>query len=74
MKRYKNKDGNSGILFYEAGSNFIIISFKGGGTYLYDNVRPGSKHVAKMIELAASGEGLATYINKYIRENYAKKL
>lgn len=74
MVPYKNRKGNSGIVAYEPGSNFIIIRFKDGGTYLYNDTKPGVKHVTKMLRLAATGEGLATYINKYVRENYDRKI
>jgi hypothetical protein len=74
MIRYKDINGNSGIAAYEAGSNFIIIRFKDGATYLYNYTQPGKQHVDEMLRLAATGKGLTTYINKYVRENYAEKI
>lgn len=74
MKRYKDKSGNSGVAFYEAGDDYIIVRFTGNTTYLYTHQKPGKQHVARMKMLAEAGEGLATYINKFVRENYAKQL
>ena len=74
MKRYNNLDGNSGITHYRAGDDYIIIRFVDGGEYLYNHRAPGGGHVAQMILLAQRGRGLATYINKYVRDNYAERL
>ncbi|RYE22821.1 MAG: hypothetical protein EOP51_12315 [Sphingobacteriales bacterium] len=74
MKPYQNKSGKGGIAAYENGDDSIIIKFKGDRIYLYNTDAPGKKHVNKMKMLAEAGQGLATYINKYVRENYAEKL
>lgn len=71
---YANRSGNSGITFYEIGPSFIRIWFKDGEGYEYDNVKPGPDHVEAMKQLAEQGQGLATYINRYVRENYARKV
>jgi len=39
-----------------------------------DETKPGAQHVARMKQLAEEGRGLATYINRYVRDNYARKL
>lgn len=74
MIPYKNLSRESGVQAFESGPDFIIIQFKTHGTYLYDHERPGLRHVTRMIELALRGEGLATYINKHVRNNFAAKL
>jgi len=74
MKRYKNMSGNSGILAYEIDNNSITIQFRVGGIYLYNTRRPGGYLLEQMKSLAISGVGLNTFINKYIRKNYDKKL
>lgn len=71
-KLYKNT--TSGILSFIDGGSYIIIQFKTLGTYLYNTKKPGGIHVRQMIKLAHIGKGLATYINKYVRDNYAAKL
>lgn len=74
MQRYKDTDGDSGIAAYETGPGSITIRFADGGTYLYDASAPGAKHVAELQRLARRGNGLNTYINKYVRSNYAARL
>lgn len=72
--RYGDLDGNSGVTAYELGPDFIKVRFIDGETYLYNSVRPGAAHVARMKALATRGRGLASYINKHIRKNHAGKL
>jgi len=74
MQRYKNMDGDSGVAAYEIGRGSIIVQFREDGAYVYDGSRPGARHVAEMQRLARAGKGLATYINKFVGKNYARKL
>lgn len=74
MPKYKDFSGRSGVAAYEIDGPTIIITFKDGGRYLYDPTAPGTEHVKAMRALARAGEGLATYINKHVREHYAKRL
>lgn len=73
MKRYQNLSGNSGVIAYECGSDHIALQFQDGSVYEYDHTRPGRKHVERMKALALSGRGLTTYLNKFVRDNYARK-
>ncbi|HYG53199.1 MAG TPA: hypothetical protein VD905_20005 [Flavobacteriales bacterium] len=73
MKKYKNTSCNSGILAYETGRDFILVQFTDGEKYRYSYKIPGKKHVDEMKKLAAAGKGLATYINKYVRERFEGK-
>ncbi len=72
MEQYRNPE--SGVDRYEIAADAIVIQFKDGGVYRYDHVAPGRRHVAAMKLLARQGRGLATYINRFVRENYAEKL
>jgi hypothetical protein len=74
MQPYMDLNGDSGVATYEVGQDSITIQFSRGGTYLYTNSVPGAMHVAEMKRLAETGDGLNTYINKYVRKNYAAKL
>ena len=74
MQPYKNLSRNSGIRGYEIRGDSLVLYFKEGGGYVYDRHKPGAKHVAEMKRLALAGRGLATYLNKHVRENYARKL
>lgn len=74
MKTYKNLSGNSGVVAYEIGKNFISIKFEGeSGIYTYDYTRPGREAVEHMKALALKGEGLSRFISEYVRTNYARK-
>lgn len=74
MKTYKNLSGDSGVVAYEIGKNFIRIKFEGeSGIYLYDYKRPGKALVERMKELALKGKGLSTFISQHVRTNYASK-
>ena len=73
MTKYKNLSGESGIIAYEIGSDFIRIQFEDKETYLYTEDSSGAEHIAKMKELAEKGRGLNTYVNQHVRSNYEKK-
>jgi len=73
-KRYRNLSGNSGVVSYETGPDWIAVTFRGGTTYLYDESEPGSEAVEKMKRLAAAGRGLSTYISQHVGERYADRL
>ncbi|MQA92931.1 MAG: hypothetical protein GEU90_22385 [Gemmatimonas sp.] len=73
MQRYQNVQGNSGIAAYETGPDWIRVTFKHGGTYEYQYASTGESHVERMKKLAASGQGLATFISKFVKANYARR-
>jgi hypothetical protein len=73
MHPYLDLSGDSGVDGYEDGVDWIKVRFKQGGTYLYDGDRPGPAHVEQMKRLARAGDGLATYINRYVRRNYSRR-
>ena len=74
MKRYRNLDGNSGVTAYENGCGFIRIRFVNGDTYEYTDEATGREHIANMQQLARAGRGLATYVSRFVHEDYARKL
>lgn len=74
MEKYKNLSGNSEVSYYETGITYIKIQFKDGSVYLYNNVKPGLDVVRKMQLLAAQGCGLNSYINLFVKHNYAYKV
>lgn len=74
MQRYKNLKGDSGVTHYELRPGSIALRFRNGDTYLYDRRRPGQHHVTRMQTLARNGQGLSTYVSRYVRDNYAAKL
>lgn len=74
MQAYKDNSGDSGVAGFKIAAGSITIAFKNGGVYLYNSRKPGTKAVETMKKLALSGDGLATYINKYVRQNFAARL
>ena len=74
MHRYRNLDGHSGVSAYELGEGWIRIRFVGGETYEYTDAATGAEHVRNMQTLARAGEGLATYVSRFVHEAYARKL
>lgn len=74
MERYANKSGNSGVSSYEIGSNYILVGFTTGSIYEYTYASAGSSHIENMKALAKSGSGLNSYIMKYARKGYSKKI
>ncbi|MGK4566283.1 hypothetical protein [Flavobacterium sp. 3HN19-14] len=72
MIPYKNQNGNSGIIGYEIADNAIRIRFLDGEEYLYTYKTAGKETIEKMKQLAISGKGLATYLNRFASEKYEK--
>ena len=70
MKKYKGISENSGVSAYRSGIDRIDIKFQDGRLYTYSYRSAGRDHVEKMKDLAETGKGLTTYINKYVRELY----
>ena len=73
MNSYKDVNGDSGVIAYEHGEDFIKVQFKNGAVYHYDYASAGSTNIEKMKELAVAGDGLNAFINKYVRTSYARR-
>ena len=80
---YKARNPSAGVLNYELIDDHlgeaILLEFASPETdhkhrYLYNADRPGPEHVAAMRRLALAGDGLTTYVNQHVREDYAAKL
>ena len=74
MERYKNINGDSGVVAYETGDDYIKVKFIDGVVYLYTNAITGQHHINQMKKLAAKGLGLSAYISRHVRDRYAAKL
>lgn len=75
MPRYRDIDGDSGILSYHYGADWISVEFERGAQrhYRYTYASAGSFHVERMKALADQGEGLNSYIIKNVAKAYEKK-
>jgi hypothetical protein len=74
MQSYLNLGGDSGVIAYEIGEDFIIVEFKDRSQYLYNYAMTGSGNVERMKQFAISGRGLNSYISRTVRKLYAAKL
>lgn len=72
MERYRNLGGDSGVVEYEIGMDFIKVRFeKSHKVYVYDYDSAGKGKIEQMKTLAKSGTGLNTFINKKVRKSYS---
>jgi len=74
MERYRNLDGDSGVVAFEIGASSILVEFTDKSKYLYNGSKPGPAAVSEMQKLARAGRGLNSYINRFIGKNYARKI
>ena len=74
MKQYQNRSGDSGVIAYEIGSDFIKVQFREGRTYLYTYTSAGRDNIKMMKHLAADGQGLSTFISTTVKDRYAGRL
>lgn len=73
MISYKNLGGNSGVVAYESGTDYIKLRFqRSRKIYVYDAAAPGRTHVERMKKLASAGRGLATYVSQNVKRNYSR--
>ncbi|MEG0308939.1 MAG: hypothetical protein RR636_13410 [Clostridium sp.] len=73
MERYKDINGDSGVVAYELGVEYIRVQFSTGAIYLYTNESTGIQNIEQMKRLAQNGDGLNAFINTTVRMRYAKK-
>ncbi len=74
MERYKNRSGDSGIVAYEIGGDYVKVQFHDGAIYIYNYQSAGKDNVEQMKKLAVSGERLNSFINRTVKKQYAVKL
>ena len=72
MRLYANHGGNSGIVSYEYGDNYISVQFSTGNIYTYSYESAGKSNIEHMKMLADSGSGLNSFIMKNVRTIYEK--
>lgn len=73
MQPYFNINGNSNVLCYNIGTNYIEVQFRGTPKiYRYSYSSAGANNVETMKSLARQGHGLNSFINKNVRNLYEK--
>jgi hypothetical protein len=71
MERYRNLSGNSGVIAYNIGPDYIQVQFSSSSRiYTYSYRKAGSVHVENMKQFARNGSGLNSYINRYAKSLY----
>jgi hypothetical protein len=62
---YENSGGNSGILGYLIGDDYVVVQFRGGADtfYKYTKSSAGEYEIGLMKELAEKGQGLNSYLS-----------
>lgn len=73
MEHYADIDNDSGVIGYDIGTDFIRVYFSTSAIYLYTYSSAGPSNIENMKSLAISGEGLNSYINKYVKKGYSRK-
>lgn len=73
MQPYRNLAGDSGVVSYETGPDFIRVEFTGGNSYLYTYRSAGAGIVEEMKILAERGRGLSTFISRTVKGMYVAK-
>ncbi|TSJ41660.1 hypothetical protein [Fluviicola chungangensis] len=74
VQRYLNRGGNSNVANYSIEGDSITVQFKDGSMYLYNYFSTGVAGVEQMKRLAVNGMGLNSYISRFVRKQYARKL
>ncbi len=72
MLLYQNQNGTSGVYAYEIGPDYINVQFSTGAIYAYTYQSAGSQNIEHMKMLAQSGSGLNSFINRSVRNLYAR--
>lgn len=73
MERYANLGGESAVVGYEIGNEFIRVQFSDDSIYLYTYASAGANNIEQMKTLARNGQGLNAFINKHVRKLYERK-
>lgn len=68
---YANIGGNSGVRGYDHGKDWFVVMFSDGSRYLYTLKSTDRETLDYMLQLARTGKGLNSYINKGVGSNYA---
>ena len=74
MKPYGNRNGDSGVIAYDYGRDWIRLRFVGGNVYQYTARGIGAANLKTMKRLADSGDGLTTFVNTHpdIKNSYSR--
>lgn len=72
MEAYKNLYGNSSIVAFDIGNDYISVKFSDGKIYRYSYKSAGTDKVERMKLLAKQGSGLNSYIMRFAKYDYER--
>ena len=71
MQKYKDINNDSGVEAYDIHEDSITVFFKGSPKpYKYSYASAGIQNVEHMKKLAASGDGLNSFIMRNVKDKY----
>lgn len=74
MPVYDNLSGDSDVYSFDLGKDFIIVRFTTNESFLYTYLTSGAQHIENMKSFALQGQGLSSYIKRFVGERSALKL
>jgi len=73
MRPYGGQTKTHGVVAYDVAPDSIDVEFTSGWIYHFTYQRPGVQRVEHMKQLAESGHGLSTFINKHVRNRFESR-
>lgn len=73
MQRYRDTDGESSILAYESGPDYLRVQFSDGSILRYTTASVGPRHLDEMQRRATEGEALEQYLTMHAKNKHAMK-
>lgn len=74
MERYANRNGDSGVVAYQIGPDFVQVQFNTGAVYEYTYSSAGSSNIEMMKDLANAGRGLCSFIKRNVNNSYSRRI
>jgi len=74
VERYKNLNGDSGVIRYQLDEGVILVQFSDDSLYEYTNTSAGNVSISTMHRLAVAGRGLNSFISTVARKSYSRKI
>jgi hypothetical protein len=73
MRQYGGHIRKHGVRGFEIQPDAIDVEFTSGWVYHFTYQKPGQPRVERMKQLAESGHGLSTFINKHVRNRFESR-
>ena len=70
MRHYGAHTRKHGVSAFEVQLDAIDVEFTSGWVYRFSYEKTGALRVERMKQLAESGHGLSTFINRHVRNRY----